>query len=167
MKQHDAMVRWLLTLIDQAYDHPSWHGPNLRGAVRRVAAVQAAWRPQPRRRSIWEIVQHCAYWKYAVRRRLLGEKRGSFELKGSNWFAIPGDRSEKSWRAAVALLDREHAALRSAISNLSRHDLARKSPGSKLANGFVIAGIASHDLYHAGQIQLLKRLFAGFSVGRK
>ncbi|HMF10720.1 MAG TPA: hypothetical protein VKE94_00390, partial [Gemmataceae bacterium] len=60
----------LLFLLDQAFDKKAWHGPNLRGAIRRVSVAQAGWRPGPSRRSIADIVVHAAYWKYAVRRRL-------------------------------------------------------------------------------------------------
>ncbi|HEX6209678.1 MAG TPA: hypothetical protein VF136_02805, partial [Methylomirabilota bacterium] len=67
-------IELLLSQIDQAYDHRSWHGTNLRGSVRGVVAEVAAWRPGPGRHNIHEIVVHAAYWKYAVRRRLTGER---------------------------------------------------------------------------------------------
>ena len=76
-------IALLLHLLDGGYDKKAWHGPNLRGAIRRLNALQADWRPGPGRRSIADITVHCAYWKYAARRRLVGGKRGSFALKGS------------------------------------------------------------------------------------
>src|SRR5687768_16891083 len=148
----------LLELIDRGYDHKSWHGPNLRGAIRRVEAAIAAWRPAPARRNIWEIVVHAAYWKYTVRRRLRGEKRGSFALEGSNWFLRPVNATPQAWRDDVALLDREHHAMRAAIAELSADQLRVAPPGSKVSNLELLEGIAFHDVYHAGQIQLLKRL---------
>lgn len=81
----------LLELLDEAFEKRSWHGPNLRGVLRGVTAEQAAWRAAPGRHNIWELTVHAAYWKYAVRRRLLGEKRGSFALEGSNWIERPGE----------------------------------------------------------------------------
>src|SRR6185503_12219164 len=87
--KRDLRLEQLLAIVDQAYDRPSWHGTNLKGSIRRVTATIAAWRPGPNRHNIWEIVVHAAYWKYAVRRRLTGEARGSFPLKGSNWFRRP------------------------------------------------------------------------------
>src|SRR6516162_1988227 len=72
-------------LLDESYEKKAWHGPNLKGSIRGLTALQAAWRPSPRRHSIAEQVIHAAYWKYAVRRRLRGDLRGSFPLKGSNW----------------------------------------------------------------------------------
>lgn len=156
-----GFVEQLLAILDQAYDHPSWHGTNLRGSVRRVAAKQAAWRPGPRRHNIWEEVVHAAYWKYAVARRFTGESRGSFPIRGSNWFKRPTDKAQatdKAWREDVALLERMHKVLRSEVARLSDADLRKTPSGSKVSNFAIISGIAAHDLYHAGQIQLLKRL---------
>jgi hypothetical protein len=152
-------IALLLQLLDEAYDHTAWHGPNLRGSVRRVDAALAAWRPAPERHNIWEIVLHAAYWKYTVRRRLLGEKRGSFALKGSNWFARPeGAPTEQAWRDDMALLEQTHQTLRAAVAVLPAEDLHAIPPGSTHSRARLIAGAAAHDVYHAGQIQLLKRL---------
>ena len=156
-----TLVDQLLAILDQAYDHTSWHGTNLRGSVRRVAAKQAVWRPSPRRHNIWEEVVHAAYWKYAVARRFTGEGRGSFPLKGSNWFTRPVDlahATDHAWGEDVALLDRMHHVLRSEVARLSDGDLTNTPAGSKVSNFALISGIAAHDLYHAGQIQLLKKL---------
>jgi hypothetical protein len=150
----------LLELIDRAYDHKAWHGPNLRGSIRRVEAATAAWRPAPGRHNIWEVVVHAAYWKYIVRRRLLGEKRGSFPLKGSNWFPRPVTGTPEAWAADLALLEQSHRAMRAAVAGLRDADLEVRPPGSKVSNLELIAGVAAHDVYHAGQIQLLKRLAA-------
>jgi hypothetical protein len=91
----------------------------------------------------------------------LGGKRGSFALKGSNWFARPLDLSEKAWKADLALLDQEHAKLRNVVAGLKPAALGFTPSTSKVSNLALICGIANHDVYHAGQIQLLKRLQAG------
>ena len=148
----------LLGLVEEAYNRPAWHGPNLRGSIRGLTAREAAWRAQPRRHNIWEIVVHAAYWKYEVRRRLSGEKRGSFSLEGSNWFDRPVDPSEKAWRADVELLDREHRLLREAVSSFPPESLDYAVRGSKSFARRLISGNAFHDVYHAGQIQLIKKL---------
>lgn len=156
----DSEINLLLMLIDQAFDHKSWHGTNFRGSIRSLDLNAVAWRPEPGRHNIWEIVVHAAYWKYVVRRRLLGEKRGSFPLTGSNWFIRPADSSpdEKAWKTDVALLITMHKSLREAVAQLRAKDIHYVPPDSKVSNLELIMGIASHDLYHAGQIQLLKRL---------
>jgi len=153
----------LLGLLDEAFERKAWHGPNLRGSLRGVSAAEAARRPAPDRHCIWEFAVHCAYWKYAVRRRLAGEKRGSFALQGSNWFRRPdaglrGTGLDTAWRDDVALLVAEHRKLREVVSALSSVDFDRRSKGSRQTNLTLVRGIANHDLYHAGQIQLLKRL---------
>jgi hypothetical protein len=120
-----------------------------------VTAAQASWRPAPTRHSIRELTVHAAYWKYAVRRRLIGATRGSFPLPGSNWFEIPRGRS---WKDDVRLLYDEHRQLRAAIAAYPAGKLSKAIDAKKQTAAFSIRGIAAHDLYHAGQIQLLKKL---------
>ncbi len=156
-----ATVALLLRLIDEGFDARAWHGTPLRGAVRGLSAAQAAWRPAPGRHNVWEIAVHCAYWKYAVRRRLTGGKRGSFPLKGGNWFArpAPGEHAtDAAWKRDVALLLEEHRRLRETIAGLKPTGLHRVSRGSRYTQVALAQGIAAHDLYHAGQIQLVKTL---------
>jgi uncharacterized damage-inducible protein DinB len=148
----------LLRLIDEAFDKKAWHGPNLRGAIRRVSPEHAGWRPGPGRHSIAEIVVHCAYWKYAVRRRLRGDKRGSFPLKGSNWFTLPARITEEAWRAYVRLLDHQHAELRGTVAELSARQTAIQPGAGSNAVPARIYAMAMHDVYHAGQIQTIKGL---------
>lgn len=149
----------LVRLIDEGYNRKSWHGTNLRGSVRGLTAAQAAWRSG--RHSIADLVVHCAYWKYAVRRRLRGEKRGSFGLKGSNWFALAEPLTPAAWKEYFALLDAEHAALRSAVSELTPGQIAATRAGSQVSNLMLLHGVAMHDVYHAGQIQMIKGAHRG------
>jgi len=151
-------IALLLDLIDEAFDHAAWHGPTLRGALRGVTARQAAWRPARGRHTIRELTIHAAYWKYAVRRRLTGEARGSFALAGSNWFDADASRA---WKDDVRLLVSEHRQLREAIAAYPASALDKRIDEKRQTAVFNIRGIAAHDLYHAGQIQLLKRLQAG------
>ncbi len=146
----------ILALLDEAFRAKTWHGPNLRQSLKGVTAKQAAWRPAPGRHNIWEETLHAAYWKYAVRRELEGGKRGSFALKGSNFFPRPekGRAGEAAWRADRAILDREHRALVQAVRK------ALASPCSSKQLG-MLYGVAFHDVYHAGQIRLLRRLEEG------
>jgi hypothetical protein len=158
----DREIELLLGLLDEAFDRKAWHGPNLRGALRRVSAAEAARRPGRGRHNVWELAVHAAYWKYAVRRRLAGEKRGSFALQGSNWFARPsGAASEADWKRDLSLLEAEHRALRQVVAGFPARRLRQKSPGSRFTNLALIRGAAAHDLYHAGQIQLVKRFARG------
>jgi hypothetical protein len=149
----------LLQIVDKGYDKKAWHGPNLRGSIRGLDVREVSWTPAPGRHNIWEIVVHCVYWKYAVRRRLVGEKRGSFPLKGSNWFVRPATLTREAWRSDLAMLEDMHRKMQAAVAGLSPRDLGRVPRGSQVRNAAIISGIAAHDVYHAGQIQLLKRLY--------
>jgi hypothetical protein len=143
----------VLALLDEAYEKKTWHGPNLKQSIKGITARQAAWRPGPGRHNIWEVTLHAAYWKYAVRRRIEGGKRGSFVLKGSNFFAKPekGKLNEAAWSADKKLLEREHRALHVTVAKVLRTARAAKLLPQ-------LYGVAFHDIYHAGQIRLLRRL---------
>jgi hypothetical protein len=147
----------LLNAFDQAYNRQSWHGTNLRGSIRGMTPAVAAWRLAPGRHNIWELVVHCAYWKYAVWRRLAGQKRGSFPLEGSNFFARPVEKTGAAWRADVRLLETMHQRLRGVVASMTPRELAETRQG-RFTAADLISGATAHDLYHAGQIQLLKRL---------
>jgi hypothetical protein len=162
--QHPRLAL-LLRVLDEGFDRKAWHGPNLRGSVRLVEPAVAAWRPGPGRHTVWELTVHAAYWKYAVRRRITGEKRGSFPYKGSNWIERPApgvhpDDWPAAWDADRRLLDEMHRQLRSAVEDFDPDRLDEPWEGSKYVPYEQILGIALHDVYHAGQIQVLKKLAA-------
>ncbi len=142
----------LLANLDEGYERRGWYGPPLRGSLRGVTAESALRRPGKGRHNVWELVAHAAYWKYRVRNKLQGVARGSFPMKGTNWFASPARANEKEWRALLELLDEEHRLLRAAIASLSDADLR---DAKKVR---IVRGVAAHDGYHAGQIRLVRRL---------
>jgi hypothetical protein len=154
----NPQISLLLEITDQAFDRKSWHGTTLRGALRGLTADDALWRPAPKRHNIWELTLHAAYWKYAVRRRLAGEAVPSFERKPSNWPAIPDPANGSAWKRDVAFLESEHRRLREIIRGLSPPALSTRSPRGVWTYAEEIHGVAAHDLYHTGQIQLIKRL---------
>lgn len=151
-------IELLLVNIEEGYSARAWHGTNLRGSLRGLSPEAAARRPAKGRHNIWEIAVHCAYWKYVVRRRILGERRGSFPLAGSNWFRRPVDATEAAWRDDLRLLGMTHAGLVEMVGRLDPSELARTPAGSKVSTRSILTGIAMHDVYHAGQIQIIKRL---------
>ena len=149
----------LLAALDEAYDSRSWHGTNLRGSLRGLDLPTLAWRPGRDRHNIWELAVHAAYWKYVVRRKLTGEKRGSFPLdEGSNFWKRPTDQTLAAWKRDLALLENEHRTLREAVVSFPETKWTRTPKGGTFTYEGMVRGVAAHDLYHAGQIQLLKRL---------
>jgi hypothetical protein len=152
----------LLAMLDDAFNGKGWHGPNLRGILRGVSPADATRRPPNEKHSIADLAVHCAYWKYAARRRLRGDQRGSFPLKGSNWFDLPAKLDAATWKSYLKLLDDQHGQLRAAIEAFPVSQLHLIPAGSKGSNQRLIYGIAAHDVYHAGQIRLIKAM-----LGRK
>lgn len=151
-------IQLLLALLDDAFNGKAWHGPNLRGILRGVSPRDAIRRPSNVKHSIADLSVHCAYWKYAARRRLRGDQRGSFPLKGSNWFELPTKLDMTTWKSYLKLLDIEHDQLRAAIAAFPVSQIAQTPAGSKVSNQKLIYGIAAHDIYHAGQIRLIKAM---------
>ena len=165
-KKLDSQISLLLKIIDQAFDKQAWHGTTLRGSLRGVTAKQALWRPARNRHNIWELALHAAYWKYIVTRKITGNEDVKFPRKGSNFPQLPEKTTPAAWKKDVQLLQQQHAQLREAIANLPVSKLFSLSHKSKYSNAVHIYGISSHDLYHAGQIQLLKRLQPGKKTRR-
>jgi hypothetical protein len=140
-------------LLLEAYGARSWHGPSLRGSLRSVTVKQALWRPARGRHNIWELTLHAAYWKFAVRRRLVSRLYLQFPIKGNNWF-IRSEGTEEEWKRDLKILRHEHNLLAKTV--MRRSAAVLRSP--KVSR--MVIGIALHDVYHAGQISLIKRLMA-------
>jgi uncharacterized damage-inducible protein DinB len=156
-----AAITLLAEAIQPRSGRRGWHGgPTPLGAVRGVTAEQAAWRPGSRRKSIWGLTLHIAYWDYAVRRLLEGSARGAFPRTPSNWPAPPAQPDRRAWAADITLLRGEHERLVEAVWQVEPGRLGHRPPASKQwTYGELLVGIAMHDAYHTGQIQLLKRLW--------
>lgn len=154
----ESEIDTLLIVLDQAYDRPSWHGSNLRASLRGVGPELAAWRPGEGRNSIWDLVLHAAYWKYRVCRWIAAEPPASFGRPGSNFFALPDPPDAAAWRDDRELLDEWHRRLRAEIAAFDGDRLDERAGRDRWTYRDFINGIAAHDLYHAGQIQLLKKL---------
>ena len=161
----NPITRLLLENIQPRPARSAWHGgPTASGALRGVRAEQARWRPAPGRKCIWELTVHIAYWKYAVRRRLTGTSGGPaaerFPRTPSNWARLPEPADERAWKADVELLRSEHQALIDAVTAVPLESYARPTRGGRRwTYGELILGIAQHDAYHVGQIQLMKKLW--------
>jgi len=151
-------IALLVALLDQAFDVAAWHGTNFRGALRGLKLPQLLWRPAANRHNIWEITLHVAYWKYVVWRKLTAAPKGGFPRKPSDWPHCPAAPSPVNWKQDLVLLHATHDQLLSAVRQWPDAKLGQKLTGSKWRYEQLIYGIASHDLYHAGQVQLLKRL---------
>lgn len=148
-------IELLADNLDRAYRGRSWHGTSLHGSLRGLTPAIALWRPAPGRHCIWELLLHCAFWKHDVRRKLTGEA-GAFPREGRDFPRLPAPANTLALRRDLELLHGQHARLREAVLALDPATLADRR-GAWRRVDFVL-GAAAHDLYHAGQVNLLKRL---------
>jgi uncharacterized damage-inducible protein DinB len=144
--------------LRRAFDGEAWHGDSVLEILSGVTAAQAAARPIARAHTIWELTLHIAAWDGAVLRRMGG---AAVELSDAENFPRVTDAGDAAWRAAVAQLRRVHEQLIAAVVALpdSRlDDIVPGKEGSHYTFYYMLHGVVQHELYHAGQIALLKKM---------
>ena len=149
-------IETLIGMMDQAFYGPAWHGTPLWGALKGVTAKEALKKPAPGRNSVWDLVLHAAYWKYVIRRRITGDGALVFPRSPANWPTPEG--GESAWKRDKALLKREHELLKEVVARVPENMLKKRTWKKSYTNLQHLQGISSHDLYHCGQIQLVKKL---------
>jgi len=153
----------LLSSLQRAHDGKPWHGPSRAAVLAHVSPVEAAWRPAPDAHSMWEIVLHMRSWTLEVLRRARGGVPS--EPQGGDWPPVSTPPSAAAWRETLASLDAAHAALVAQVAAMD--DAARAAPvrdrpgdpqGTAITQRAMIRSLAEHDVYHTGQLAMLKRL---------
>ena len=141
-----------------ALEGPSWHGPSVLELVADVTASDAHAHPIAGAHSIWELVLHLSGTYALVLRRVTGDARRISAAE--DWPAVP-DATEDQWRAAVQALRAENDAARAVVRGFPTEKLDRPLVADPPYTAWVqFIGLTQHDLYHAGQIALLKRALA-------
>jgi len=141
--------------LKRAYQGEAWHGPSLRELLDGVTAEQAAARPIAGAHSIWELVNHIIAWEQISKQRLEGDamKNPSDEVN----FPPVNDTSESAWQKTLEQLAASNQSLRNAVKQFDDSRLDDLVPEAGYSNYFMLHGVIQHDLYHAGQIALLKK----------
>jgi hypothetical protein len=146
----------LARIAQEGYGPGAWHGADLKAALEDVTPELAYWRPKPGRHNIAEIAVHHAYTARSVRERLTGKAAEPFVLKGEDWFDLANE-STLAWSEILELVTTQQRKLDTAIADLGN---GRAQPAEDVKPFDVVLGITCHAVYHAGQIQLIKRLRA-------
>ncbi len=148
----------ILDQLDRAFEGNAWHGPSLRELLKNVTARQAISKPSPARHCIWEIVVHVTAWQDVARRRLASET--IIELPPElDWPKIL-DNTETAWQQTIDCLAESKNKLRQSISEMSDDGLEEIVPGKGYSAYVLLHGVIQHNIYHAGQIAILKKLAA-------
>ena len=142
--------------IRRAFEGEAWHGDPLREILSGVNAAQASARPIPGAHTIWELVLHIAVWDRVAAARAKGTDLIPTEEEN---FPTVQDNSETAWKQAQEQAWQVHAALVKAVAGFPDARLLERVPGKPDHYTFfyLFSGIAEHELYHAGQIALLKK----------
>lgn len=141
--------------LRRAVEGGAWHGPSVRELLAGVDAAAAAARPLSHAHSLWEILLHMTVWLEVVRRRLI-EGRAIQPPPEEDWPA-PGEPTEEAWQALVERHERAYRDLAGFVSRLDDEDLEERVAGKDYDASIMLYGIVQHELYHAGQIALLKK----------
>jgi uncharacterized damage-inducible protein DinB len=140
--------------LRRAFEGDAWHGPALLELLDDVDAATAAAKPLADAHSIWELVLHIAAWDAAACRRLGGEK---IQPAGVANFPVVPKPTDAAWRKSVSQVKRTHDVLIKTVAVLPNARLRERVPGKKYDFCHMLHGVAQHELYHAGQIAILKK----------
>ena len=146
--------------LRRAFDGSAWHGPALFELLSDVDAATAAARPVANVHSIWELLLHIEAWDAAASVRLRGEK---CQPKGEANFPSMPTPTAAAWRKAIASAKRTHSALVKTVAALPDSRLRDRVPGKRYDFYHMLNGIVQHELYHAGQIAILKKAQSALS----
>ena len=147
-------VERIVEQLHRVFDGDAWHGPALLSILREVNAKQAATKPIANAHSIWEMVLHIITWKNVVRRRLAGE--AIEPTPAEDWPRIERV-DDAAWKETCAALKSAHQQLLQAVSRLRDDQLEGIAAGKSYTVYVMLHGVIQHDLYHAGQMALLKK----------
>jgi len=143
--------------IRRAFEGDAWHGDSILELLSGVNSKTAAGHPIKDAHSIWELLLHIAAWDGAVIRRAGGQ---AVELKDKENFPPVEDTSEAAWSKALEQVKQTHGQLVKAVAAFPDARLQEQVPGKKEDHYnyfYMFSGIVQHELYHAGQIALLKK----------
>ena len=142
-------------VLTEGYGPGAWHGPDLKAALADVTPALAFWRPASGRHNIAEIALHHAYCARAVRGQLSGRPTEAFVLTGEDWFDLDDD-TRLSWASVQATVESEHRRLGDLVADIEAGKMIPPVADAERLN--LVLGITCHAIYHAGQVQLIKRL---------
>ena len=148
----------ILDQLKRAFEGHAWHGPSIKELLNGVTAAQAHARPLANAHSIWELVHHIAVWEDVGRRRLEGDP-AEVPISSTEDWPPAEDLSEAAWEKSKAALERGHQALVDAISRVAESRLDEPILEGKSTVYVTLHGVIQHDLYHAGQMAMLKKAF--------
>jgi uncharacterized damage-inducible protein DinB len=149
-----AETKRILDQMDRAFSGDAWHGPSLMSLLDGLSAEDASKHPVANAHSIWELVYHTASWKTIAQHRLAGE---TVQVTTERDWPPVWEVTDVAWKRSVQDLSESHARLRKVAEGLQERQLEENAGGSDYSRYVLLHGVIQHDLYHAGQIAILKK----------
>ncbi|HKV04231.1 MAG TPA: DinB family protein [Candidatus Acidoferrales bacterium] len=150
-------IKRILDQMDRAFSGDAWHGPSLMLLLEGVSAEDASKHPVAGAHSIWELVHHIGAWNTIVQHRLAGE---AVKVTTERDWPPVWEVSEAAWKRALENLAESRTRLRKSVEALPDDQLGLRPAGTKESRYVTLHGVVQHDLYHAGQIAVLKKALA-------
>jgi uncharacterized damage-inducible protein DinB len=147
-------IKEIIDELNRIHDGEAWHGPSLREILTGVSAEQAAAKPVAAAHSIWELALHVAAWERVFTRRLAGQPA---EEPEEGDFPPVAEVSAAAWQQTLGHLDDTHRQLLETVSSLTDERLEDTVPGRDYSVRFQLHSLVRHQVYHAGQMALLKK----------
>jgi uncharacterized damage-inducible protein DinB len=152
----DSLQELLVNILDDGFSGKGWQGPsNLVNTVENLTLDQLTFSSSHEGYSIWQIALHCVYWKWYVRKILVGQEAGNFQRSPADFPSLPTVINLETWQKDFDLLLAEHSSIIKAVKEFPRQEWWDIAPGEKVKRPFVnfVYGVAAHDIYHTGQIR--------------
>ncbi|HEX4004327.1 MAG TPA: DinB family protein [Candidatus Acidoferrales bacterium] len=147
-------IHRILDQMDRAFSGDAWHGPPLMRLLDGVSAEDASKHIIPGAHSVWELVHHIGAWNSIVQHRMQGE---TIDVTSERDWPPVWEVNEPAWKRALENLADSRSRLRRVAGALRDDQLEEKIGPSSLSRYQILHGVVQHDLYHAGQIAILKR----------
>jgi len=147
-------VQNITRLMQNVFNGSAWHGPSVLKILEEVGEDDA-FRKFENIHTIAELVVHMTAWKKFALERVSGNQR--YEVsEQEEWKEITsGDR--KDWNNIKSNLTTIHNELIGSLSKITDQKLSELVENKAYDFYTLLHGVIQHDIYHAGQISLLKK----------
>jgi uncharacterized damage-inducible protein DinB len=142
-------------LLERTFDGEAWHGDSITRILQGITSEKALQKPIRNVHSIWEIVLHMIAWEHVVVTCLQGETYEGVQDE-QDWPPVK-ETDQEAWQSALKRLAETTSKLKELMLSFPEAKLHEKVPGRNFTFYRLLHGMIQHNLYHGGQIAMLKK----------
>jgi uncharacterized damage-inducible protein DinB len=147
-------IERIVDRYDRAMEGDAWHGDPVWKVLAGVSPEVASQRPAAGAHTIWELVEHMTFWETVISQRLTGDRSQPDQARN---FPVMPAATEENWKNTLDAFRKSNAEFRDALSKLEESRLDQPLSSAEKTAYIEVNGVIEHDLYHAGQIALLRK----------